>query len=341
MTEKKRATIREVAEVADVSIATVSRVLNKHETVDPRLAKRVRRAVEELGYIPNLSGRTLRGKNSRIFAAIVPNLMDPFYVDVISAFEQVVSEHGYHVLLCNSNEKRNQERTNLRVLKEQNLAGLLFAPVAELPGEVEEMYQSGSAIVLLDRPVADTSIPWVGTDYENVGRVVANFLRSKGVQKPLVASSRTMDSPLDERADAFWNSWNNAEDVRCEINVDYVAPPAMSTITDELNQCMASVDAVFCTNGPVTRIVYDALYRQLLNPAETLIFLGFDNSPWCSLVTPSPTLVEQKVENIGAQAALVLISQIEGEKEAEERKPIDSTTLQLEVSIKERQTTPA
>lgn len=340
MNGDKRATIRDVADLAGVSIATVSRVLNQFDSVDPVLTQRVRSAVDKLGYIPNVSGRTLRGKNSKIFAAIVPNLLDPFYVDVISAFEKEASAYGYHMLLCNSNEKCVQEEANLRVLKEQNLAGLLFGPVAELPPEIEKMYQLGSAIVLLDRPVSDTRIPWVGTDYDNVGRSVAKFFRAQDVSQPLIASSRTTDSPLDERAEAFWSHWKQEGETRLEINVDYTAPPAMSDLVRVLEEAIKSADAVFCTNGPATRIVYDALYRQLQIQPERLSFLGFDNSPWCPLVTPSPTLVEQDVENIGIRAAQMLIAQAEQESKTGEHQRVGLEDDRFEVVIRTRQTSP-
>ena len=94
--------IREIAKRAKVSIATVSRAINRVPTVDPRLAKRVWKVVEELGYYPNTQARALVSGKTRIFGLIVSEITNPFFPEIVQSFENIAAQHNYEILLTST-----------------------------------------------------------------------------------------------------------------------------------------------------------------------------------------------------------------------------------------------
>ncbi len=308
---KRRPTIRDVAQKAGVSIATVSRVINNRGTVDERLVERVRVAIDEVGYIPNESGRVLRRRTSNLLGVVMPNLKDQFYVDLLEAFEERVADDGYQVLFCNSRESRSRERENLRIVLEQNVAGILFAPVATVPHAVARIYErSNLPIVLVDRPSPECPLPWVGTDPEQAGRILSDHLAELGSRKPLLLSARVEESPADERAQSFWKYWSARGGEGTEVVIDYSAKTASADIRSALERYLDSHDAILCTNGPVSLLAYRVLYKEMRISTENKIFVGFDNPSWRDLSSPLPTVIDQQVRNLGESAARQLVSWI-------------------------------
>lgn len=104
------ATISDVAQKADVSVATVSRVLNGSSRVSPETALRVRRAIAELDYRPNLLGRNLRRTKSERILVLLPNIANPFYAEIVKGIEDVANRNGYSIMLCNTDSDPKERR---------------------------------------------------------------------------------------------------------------------------------------------------------------------------------------------------------------------------------------
>src|SRR5882762_8884845 len=99
---QRPATIREVAELAGVSIATVSRVVNGFHTVDPQMAERVRAAIASLKYRPNRAARALAGNHSALLGLLVTDIQNPFFMDLMRGVEEVLQQNGYLLVVCNT-----------------------------------------------------------------------------------------------------------------------------------------------------------------------------------------------------------------------------------------------
>ena len=112
----KRLTISDIARAAGVSPATVSRVLNHNPSVAPELIERVEAAIEEMNYRPNGAGRALRRQRSDLWAAIVPDVRNPFFFRLIESFEKVAHAQGLSVVLCNSQEDLSRERSAIETV---------------------------------------------------------------------------------------------------------------------------------------------------------------------------------------------------------------------------------
>lgn len=150
------ATINEVADRAGVSTATVSRALNGKNTVDSELAARVLAAAEDLGYRPNGPARNLRRQETPVLALITSDVENPFFTAISRGVEDVAHAAGYSVVLCNSDDDADKERSYVSVALEERVAGMLLSPTGRTSGG-ELLSGTGTPFVALDRSLPDTA----------------------------------------------------------------------------------------------------------------------------------------------------------------------------------------
>ncbi|HEX2129995.1 MAG TPA: LacI family DNA-binding transcriptional regulator, partial [Actinophytocola sp.] len=146
------ATISDVASLAGVSTATVSRALNGKSTVDPELAARVLAAARELGYQPNGPARNLRRQEAAVIALIISDVENPFFTAIARGVEDVAHTVGYSVVLCNADENTDKERRYVDVAIQERVAGVIMSPTSTATN-VDLLINRGTPLVAVDRPL--------------------------------------------------------------------------------------------------------------------------------------------------------------------------------------------
>ena len=164
-------TIRDVAKVAGVSIASVSRVLSGKVAVSEDVRGRVLSAVEHLEYRPNALARSLREENTKTIGLVISNVMNPFFTAVARAVEDAASEKGYSVILCNADENPDKEESYLDVLFQKRVDGLIISPAREVSRQLHRFVKAGVPAVFVDRSIEGLDIPTVRVDAKKaIGR---------------------------------------------------------------------------------------------------------------------------------------------------------------------------
>ncbi|MCK6211655.1 LacI family transcriptional regulator [Georgenia sp. EYE_87] len=194
------ATIVEVAALAGVSTATVSRVLNGKK-VRPDLAEAVHRAAAELGYTPDRTARSLRRRHSDVIALVLPDIENPFFTSLARGVEDVAQEAGLSVVLCNTDEDPAKEERYLAIADSENMAGVLLAPATASPN-LRPLLDRGRAVVVLDRAVA-APVDQVLFDNAELGRRVTRELVGRGHRRVGCISGPAGTSTADDRADGW------------------------------------------------------------------------------------------------------------------------------------------
>ena len=148
----KQATIREVAKLAGVSIATASRALNNPDyPVDARLRQKVRDAADKLQYVPNVMAQALRRDSCHDIGLVIPNVSNPFYLQTMLGINNVLAQQSYQMILCNTMRNAEQERSYLRQLYERQTKGIIISTVDESCDVIKEYARRGMKFVLLDQ----------------------------------------------------------------------------------------------------------------------------------------------------------------------------------------------
>jgi len=173
-------TISDVAARAQVSTATVSRVLNGI-TVRADLTEAVHQAAKELEYFPNHAARSLRRQHGEIIALILPDIGNPFFTALARGVEDVAQRSGFSVVLCNSDDDPEKEQHYLRIAVSENMAGVVIAPAAEAT-DLHSLTERGRAVVVVDRPVRD-DVDHVLIDNIAVARRAVSSLLDRGFDR--------------------------------------------------------------------------------------------------------------------------------------------------------------
>jgi LacI family transcriptional regulator len=175
--------IKDVAERAGVSPATVSRVLNGAASVRAEYRERVLRVIEELGYRPNRLASNLRRQKAEMIGVVVSDIENPHFTQMVRAVEDAAFRRGYRVLLCNTDENPEKQKAYLQVLAAERVLGVLISPSDPAGEEISELIELGIPVIAFDRSVDDPRADAVIVDNAAGTRLATEFLIRAGHER--------------------------------------------------------------------------------------------------------------------------------------------------------------
>lgn len=298
--------IKDVARMAGVSAATVSRVLS-NGAVSADLREKVEAAVKATGYRPNLSARRLRSQHSRTIGLIVSDIRNPFFTTLSRAVEDAAYRADMRVVLCNTDENPAREAMYLRLMQEERITGLIYAPTRMTAEKLDRM-SFDFPVVLIDRSGPPGAHDAVVIDNVGAAEMLVDHLHTQGHRR-IVALFGNTSSTASERHDGYRTAMLSRG---LEPDACFLAPNT-ETAAAELTRRLASgprPDAVMASNGLMLLGLYRALRQAGLQTPRDLAIAGFDNEPWMDLVGPGLTVVEQPVPDIGRTAMDLLFERL-------------------------------
>jgi LacI family transcriptional regulator len=306
--------IREVANRAGVSTATVSRVLSGADNVSGPLSERVWTAIRELGYRPNRVARRLRRPGRETWALIVPDLENRFFTSVSRGVELVASEHGITVFIGNSDYDTARLQRYLDTALAEQVAGVILAPSSPLD-DVSAVVSAGTPLVTVDQPLRDASLTTVMTDHYTGGRLAGARLSARGHSRIGVIAGPEDNPAWNTRLEGLASSFETPDAiVAVERGDNRVAggQRAMAALLERPGE----LDAVFVTNNLMTVGALREIDHRGLEVPGDLDVVGYDlqSEEW---VRPLPvTSINQDPRRIGEVAARTLLRMQEGEEDA-------------------------
>lgn len=181
----KQVTIKDIAREAGVSIASVSRALNGMDGISEKKRSRILRVCERLSYTPNGLARSLVKRRTQTIGIIMPDIMSPFYSELMVKASDAAHKRGYQVLLCNSFRELRAERDYLKLLAEHQVEGILIFPIGPRSTESMSEFIHNVPMVALNELTSQCGIPYVCADEEQAGRIAAEYLISRGCRNLL------------------------------------------------------------------------------------------------------------------------------------------------------------
>lgn len=307
-------TIVDVARAAGVSTATVSRVLNSHPRVDPRLAATVLQAVKDLGYRPSRVARSLRTRRNRVWALIISDIRTgSFFGDVVRGVEDVAYGAGYSLFLCNADEDLVKEASYIDLAVAENVGGVILTPSGSRT-DLSPLVDFGIPVVLADRTLASHNADSVLVDnvagaYQAVAHLVSGgYKRVACITGPLSTTTGNLRyvgyrKALEEAGVTFDEALVRVADFR---------EAGGRVAMQELLGQAGPLDAVFVTNHLMTIGAMQAIFQaNMAIPADVAV-VGYDDMSWAPLLNPPLTTVAQPAYDLGVEAARLLLSRLEG-----------------------------
>lgn len=306
-------TIRNISQLAGVSTATVSRVLNgKYEKVSEATCRRILAIAHENGYRPNGIAKGLVTGHTRTIGLILPDITNPFFPEMARGVEDGAIAAGYSAFLCNTDDRPEKEQRYIRILEERQIDGIVFAAGAIGPDRrIRELLRQNVAVVCIDRSGAE---PEGGVYFDNRagGRMAAAHLLALGHRR-IGCITGPERLPNDwERVAGFRETLCaggiRLEDI-CTVPADYTIESGAEAAEVLLRR--KEVTAVFATNDLMAIGVYEAARKKRLSIPQDISVVGFDDIAVARYLSPGLTTVRQPAYSMGCRAAQMLIAVIE------------------------------
>ncbi len=310
------ASIREVAKLAGVSPATVSRVMNGTANVDDEKKERVLQAIADTGFVPNAVARSLFKKSARIIGLIIPSITNPFFTQMASAIEKTADEHGYRLIFCNTGTDLEKEKASLTMLESMNADGIILTTShEEIEGYVN---QCKVPVVVTDRLFKESKdYNHVHCDHYAGGRMAMEHLLDCGCKKIVCVKGPQQISSAKARYDGYRDICVEKGIQEYTIDCDYDFNEGL-VMTEHLLKQYPDVDGIIACNDMVALSIYKVLRKNEIEVPQQIQLIGFDGIYLSGLLTPELTTIAQPIEDIGRKAAELIIHKeedVETEKE--------------------------
>jgi len=315
----KPATIEDVAKLAGVSIATVSRAIRKPEKVAESTRKRVTAAIARTGYIANAMAQNLRMQRSRMVMVLTQSIADPNFPGILIGLEKIANDRGYGVLIGNTEGTISLEENHMRFLSSGMVDGLILLtghlPVAGSPASSTAALPP---MVAATCPVSRTDLPYVGVDDVASAKMATEYLISLGHRNIAYVASRSSDAVSDLRLDGYRKGLAEAAEPLPEWRVEGDGSSEGGRAAVERLFIKDTLPtAFFCYNDDTAIGVISALQLRGYRIPEDFSVIGFDDIPFANNITPALTTIRQPRGQVGELAMAQLLDQLAGEKASE------------------------
>jgi DNA-binding LacI/PurR family transcriptional regulator len=314
----KIVSLSKVAEKAGVSTATVSRVINNSPSVNPETRLKVQQVIRELKYSPNRVAQRLRNRNvsSNLLGVLIPDIQNPFYVEVLRGIEDVAYENKYALIMCNFAQDQRKEMFYLDILQSESIDGLIAAPTNEHDQKVINLVRKGLPIVCVDRGLSGVDVDVVLVENRVGAFSAVDHLVKSGYKRiayisglPQIPSSQQREQgyldalvanglPIDRNLIKYGDSRHESGVKLCEELLSLPDPP----------------NAIFAGNNLVTLGALETIHKKGLKIPGQVAIIGFDDMYWSISLNPPLTAVRQPAYEIGKRAAEQLILRIKDPK---------------------------
>lgn len=301
-------TIRDVAKLAKVSVATVSRVINENGYVNDKTKQTVEEAIYELDYRPNDVARSLFKGKSKMIALFVPDIMNPFFPELARAVEDVTNKHGYTFILCNTDNNNKKEMSYMSALSQKSIDGIILVSNTMTANQMKGVK---APIISLDRETNAGFISITVNNRTGASQAVKH-LQKQGCKyiahisgPESVSSARNrMEGYLDVVQEEKWFSPHFIGAGNYTIDEAYKATKSLLNNNPE-------IDGIFAANDVMGVGVLRAAASLGLKVPDELSVIGFDGIKLGETTSPSLTTMAQPIYHSGKRAAEILIKKIE------------------------------
>jgi LacI family transcriptional regulator len=314
--QKRRAgtaSIRDVASRAGVSIATVSRAVNGIATVDPELARRVWKAVEEVGYLPNTQARALVSGRSRMLGLIVSEITNPFFPELVQEFESLAVAQGYEVLIGSTNYDPARTESLIRRMLQRNVDGVAVMTFGIEEDLVQKLVDRGFPMVFVDAGPPLENIRVLKVNYGEGIRQAVQHLSALGHREISFISGPLRLRSAIARRDAFLKAMRELGlkvPKQHMVEGDHTMEGGIAAM-EKLTALGALPTAVLCSNDMTAIGALHALFRTTHKVPDDISVVGFDDIHLAQFMLPPLTTVQMSCKELAVAAVEALRAGIE------------------------------
>ncbi|WP_285766982.1 LacI family DNA-binding transcriptional regulator [Peribacillus sp. SI8-4] len=309
---ESKPTIQDVANLANVSIATVSRVINNQGGVRKVTEERILKAIEELGYIRSAAARTMKLKETNTIGVIVPDIKNPFFPQVMAGIEQKAREKEYFTILSSTNESPKIEEEIVKNFIERGVDGVIITTANEEGDHLKLLEDQGIPVVAVDRSIKKLEVDTVLVDNKKGTYQAIQHLILQGHEKIAIICGPLNTTP---GLDRYLGYQQALEDYKIALDERYVIQGDFGEqsgyrCTKKLFELEERPTAIFSSNNMMTIGCVKALEDLNWRLGSEVSFIGFDDVDIATFLNPKLSVVARPMNSIGEIAFLLLHERI-------------------------------
>ncbi|MDO4170843.1 MAG: LacI family DNA-binding transcriptional regulator [Lachnospiraceae bacterium] len=323
-------TMSEIARLTGVSQPTVSRVLNGNASVNPEVAKKVLACAKEHNYQPNMIAKSLNGSNTHLLAAIVPDIANPFFADLIKIIEREAGKEGYSVLIFNSDYKAEKEQMYLGLLQQYRVDGLLVVPVHVTEEALKPFKQLMIPWIIMTNRAENADSVYIS--HRKSSHLVAEHMLEIQAEKFLFIGDKK-----DKKFIGFEEELRRKGiDTKSYLRVfwEQDRTKTLELMIEYIRETSGKI-GIYAYNDMQAFVVMNALMRAGIAIPEKVALVGFDNTFIANSVVPGITSINQPLDKMGSFAVQRLIVQINQKKRLKMKHSEFAANLIIRASSKE------
>lgn len=307
-----KVTIKDIAKEADVSVTTVSRVLNDKPDVGDDTRAKILKIIKEKNYNPNSVARGLVMQKTNTIGLIIPDISNPFFPQVARAVEDKAQELGYSVIFFNTDNHLERERKAVELFKSKQVDGLIVSLSVGNEKIIEELKKANYPVVQIDRSVLNHSYPLISIDNKKSAYQLVEYLLKKGCQSIAHITGDLNTTTARKRLAGYKKA---VSDYGIELNGEYIVEGDYSQDSGfkamkKLLKLKKRPDAVFAANDLSAAGAYKAIFSANLKIPADIAVVGHDDIDIASLLRPELTTMRQPKYDLGEKAVIVLMKMI-------------------------------
>lgn len=306
-------TMREVANVANVSISTVSHVINGTRYVSPTVHERVSKVIEELDYQHNRVASSLRNQKTYTIGVLIPNSANPYFAEILAGIEAACFEQDYHIIMGNANEDPQREQSYLRVLLSHQVDGILLISTGSFSESLNLMKKNKTPVVMVDRSADIEMVDEIFTDNYTGGEIATRYLLELGHRRIGCITGPSILRPSEDRVRGYRDTLL-ANGVTIEESLIIVGDFQFEggyRAAQELLALDESPTAIFACNDMMAIGVIAAIQEAGLQVPTDISVIGYDDVPLASYYNPRLTTIAQPARDLGLIAVEWLLNRID------------------------------
>lgn len=317
MTNSGSVTIHDVARRANVAVSSVSRVLSNHPDVSIKMKTKVEAAARELGYSPDPVAQSLRRGTTNLVGLVVRDYANPFFAEVISGIEEVLTEAGYTLIVTSSGREETQETERITMLRQRRVDALILATVSDKSTSTRKAISAfKKPVVLLDREFPRLSTASILLDHASGVKAATADLLSKGHRRIALITGTPDIRPTRERVRGFEHAYRDAgidPADATEIAVVFSVSFAHEKAVELLRLPPRQRPTAFIAGGVQATIgILEAMSELGIRPGDDISLIVCDDLPWLRAMRPQISAVSRDAVDMGRAAADMVLSLLGG-----------------------------
>lgn len=307
-------TIKDIAKVAGVSYATVSRALNDHSEINEETKKKIKEIAKQMGYTPNAVARGLVKKNTNMIALLIPDITNPFYPEVARGVEDFARENGYCVFLCNTNWDEKNEQKYLNILKERRVDGIIIAPVSMDTYDYISENNEDIPVVYIGNRMEDSKASYVVIDDFKAGYIATEYFVKLGHTNIAFIGGHDRTTSHIDRINGYKHALmeNGLEtDINSIKGFSFKKESGYGTFLEMVKNRRVPT-AIVAENDIIALGIMEAAEKHGYEIPKDISIIGIDDIEFGSLSKINLTTVAQPKFDIGHKSAGILLDLISG-----------------------------